>query len=107
MRTGLALALAIATLQPSPSWAGLEAMPTRIEVEQLTCADLLALTPERQERALVYLTGVVDGRRGAKAFDAVRAGAAIDRLLAECRTAPGRRVLEGLTAGAQAPASGR
>jgi hypothetical protein len=98
MWTILALALTVAALQPSTASAGLETMPTRIEVEKFTCGDLLALPADRQERALIYFTGVVDGRRQATAFDAVVAGAAIDRLLAACRTTPTLVVRDALIA---------
>ena len=98
MRTVLAVGLAIAALQPSATRAGMESMPTRIEAERFTCAELLALPSERQERALIYLTGVVDGRRQAAEFDATVAGAAIDQLVAACRTTPTLVVLDVLSA---------
>jgi hypothetical protein len=84
----LACALMIAVLRAPAAWAGLEAMPTRIDFDRFTCRDLLALDPQLQDRALVYLTGVVDGRRRVTSFDAAAAGAAIDRLLVACRATP-------------------
>ena len=94
----LACALMMAALQAPAAWAGLEAMPTRIEFDRFTCRDLLALDPQLQERALVYLTGVVDGRRRAPAFDANVAAAAIDRLLVSCRATPSLVAVDALIA---------
>jgi hypothetical protein len=88
----------MAALDPSTTHAGLEAMPTRIDVDQLRCAELLALPPDRQERALVYLTGIVDGRRHAATFDASRAGAAVEGGRAAGRAQPTLVVLETLLA---------
>jgi hypothetical protein len=88
MRSLLACALMIAVLRAPAAWAGLEAMPTRIDIDRFTCRDLLALDPQLQERALVYLTGVLDGRRRSPSFDANVAGAAIERLLVACRATP-------------------
>lgn len=63
-------------------------MPTRLDLDRFTCGELLGLDAERQERALVYLTGVMDGRRRTTGFDAEIAGHAIDRLLTACRATP-------------------
>ena len=98
MKTVLAWTLTLALVQASPALAGLEQMPTRLDLERFTCRDLMELPSERQERALVYLTGVVDGRRRATVFDAVSAGATIDRLLATCRATPTLIVLDALIA---------
>jgi hypothetical protein len=111
MKVLIAGALMLAIVRASPVAAGIEAMPTRLDLERLTCGDLMALPSDRQERALIYLTGVVDGRRRAAEFDAVVAGAALDRLLAACRATPSLAVLDSLMAAtvdaSRAPASGR
>jgi hypothetical protein len=88
MRTMLAWLLIIAASHVPIASGGMEAMPTRIDLARFTCRDLLGLPADVQERALVYLTGVVDGRRRASAFDAEVAGKAIDQLLTACRTTP-------------------
>ena len=99
MRTLILIyALAVALLSAGPAGAGIEAIPAKIEIETVTCRELLALPPESQERAIIYLTGVMDGRRRAKAFDAAVAGPAIDRLLASCQATPARAVLDAFTA---------
>jgi len=99
MRTVLAAVLiVVATHQTPPALAGMEAMPTRIDFAQFTCRDLLALPADLQDRALIYLTGVVDGRRRAAAFDAEIAGKAIDRLFTTCRATPSLVAVDALIA---------
>jgi hypothetical protein len=98
MRALSACLLILATFQVPAASAGLDAMPTRIDFARFTCRDLLGLEADRQERALVYLTGVVDGRRRAAGFDAEVAGKAIDRLLASCKATPSLVVVDALTA---------
>jgi hypothetical protein len=104
-------ALMLAIVQAWPAAAGPDWIPARIELERFTCRDLMALPSEQQERALVYLTGFIDGRRGAATFDAQTAGAAIDRLLASCRATPSLIVLDTFIAAwadaSRAPAGGR
>jgi hypothetical protein len=94
MRTVLVCVLIMAAIPVSMTSAGLDAMPTRLDLARFTCADLLGLDAERQERALVYLTGVMDGRRHTPGFDAEIAGKAIERLLTACRAAPSLVVVD-------------
>jgi hypothetical protein len=98
MRTMLACALIVATCQVPVASAGMDAMPARIDIAKFTCGDLLGLSADLQERALVYLTGVVDGRRRASVFDAEVAGKAIDRLLTTCRVTPSLVAVDALVA---------
>jgi len=98
MRAMLACALVLAVFQVPAASGGMDAMPARIELARFTCRDLLGLDADRQERALVYLTGVVDGRRHAAGFDAEIAGKAIDRLLANCRATPSLVAVDALIA---------
>ena len=84
----LACALIIATFQVPAAWGGLDAMPTRIDLTRFTCGELLRLGADRQELALIYLSGVADGRRRASSFDAELTGKAIERLLASCKATP-------------------
>jgi hypothetical protein len=85
MRAVLACVLILAAIPATTVSAGLDAMPTRLDFAKFTCGELLDLDPARQDRALVYLTGVMDGRRRTAGFDAEVAGKAIDRLLTACR----------------------
>src|SRR5438874_477846 len=73
-------------------------LPQRTELDAFTCRELLVLQPEMQERALIYLSGVADGRRAATVYDAEATGAAIDRMLASCRATPSLAVLGALRA---------
>ena len=98
MRTVLACVLIMAAIPLSMASAGLDAMPTRIDLGRFTCADLLGLDAERQERLLVYLTGVMDGRRRTAGFDAEIAGKAIERLLTACRATPSLIVVDAFMA---------
>ena len=98
MRAVLACVLLMAAIPVSTASAGLDAMPTRIDLGKFTCGDLLRLDADRQERALVYLAGVMDGRRRATGFDAEIAGKAIDRLLTACRATPSLVVMDALMA---------
>ena len=98
MRAVLACVLIMAAIPASTVSAGLDAMPTRIDFSRFTCAELLALDAGRQERALVYLTGVMDGRRRTAGFDAEVAGKAIERLLTSCRATPSLVVMDAFVA---------
>ena len=98
MRALLACVLIMAAIPVSTVSAGLDAMPTRLDFSQFTCADLLGLDAGRQERALVYLTGVMDGRRRTAGFDAEVAGKAIERLLTACRAKPSLVVMDAFIA---------
>ena len=94
----LACVLILATFQVPAASGGMDAMPTRIDFTAFTCRDLLALPADRQDLALIYLTGVVDGRRQATRFDAEVAGKAIDRLLSNCRATPSLVAVDALIA---------
>jgi hypothetical protein len=98
MKAVLVCVSIMAAMLVSTASAGLDAMPTRIEFARFTCGDLLGLDAERQERALVYLTGVMDGRRRAAGFDAELAGKAIERLLTMCRVTPSLVVVDAFIA---------
>ncbi|HEY7518860.1 MAG TPA: HdeA/HdeB family chaperone [Methylomirabilota bacterium] len=98
MRAVLACVLLLVAIPISPASAGLDAMPTRLDFSRFTCAELLGLEAGRQERALIYLTGVMDGRRRTAGFDAEVAGKAIDRLLTSCRAQPSLVVMDAFVA---------
>ena len=98
MRTLILCALALVLVHAVPAGAGIDAIPPKIELDTVTCREILALPAESQERAIIYLTGVMDGRRRAKTFDASTAGPVIDRLLASCHATPTRAVLDAFTA---------
>jgi len=88
----------MAMLGAAPAAGGIEPLPPRTGIDAFTCGELLGLQPEMQERALIYLSGVADGRRAATVYDAEATGAAIDRMLASCRATPSLAVLGALRA---------
>ena len=91
--TGLLLVL----FHVTPVAAGLE-LPPPIVMATFTCRDLLALDGTTQERAIIYMGGVTDGRRQATVLDRVAFGNAIERMLALCRATPDRSALEAFSA---------
>ena len=90
--------LVLAMLGAAPAAGGIEPLPERTELDAFSCRELLGLPHEVQERALIYLSGVADGRRAATVYDAEATGAAIDRMLAACRATPSLAVLGALRA---------
>ena len=71
-----------------------QVMPRRIEVDKLTCADLLSTKNEARTRLLIYLNGYVNGLRGQKVWNEQTEGERIDWAEKECRTAPTKTVLD-------------
>jgi hypothetical protein len=74
--------------------AAAQIIPRRIEVDKLTCAELLTTKEEARFRLLVYLNGYMNGLRGQKVWDEQKEGERIDRAEKECRTAPTKHVLD-------------
>jgi hypothetical protein len=75
-----------AVLIAGSAWA--QVVPQTFRLDQVTCRDLLALPPERQDRLLIYLNGYMDGTQRASTWDERIVGERINRALAECRTNP-------------------
>jgi HdeA/HdeB family protein len=69
----------------------------RIEIDKVTCAELLASRDEARFRLLVYLNGYMNGLRGQKVWDPQTEGKRIDRAESECKAAPTRTVLDVFT----------
>jgi len=70
----------------------------RIDIDKVTCAELLALSGESRYRLLVYLNGYINGLRGQKVWEPQTEGERIDRGERECKAAPTRTVLDVFTA---------
>ena len=68
--------------------------PRTIEVDKLTCADLLSTKDEARYRLLVYLNGYMNGLRGQKVWHEQTEGELIERAMKECSTAPTKAVLD-------------
>ena len=66
----------------------------RIEVDKLTCAELLATKDDARFRLLVYLNGYMNGMRRQKVWNDQIEGERIDRAMKECKAAPAKTALE-------------
>jgi hypothetical protein len=97
MKALVARGLMITLLAVSPVSAGLE-LPPPIAIDSFTCRQVLALDTEAQHRAIIYIGGVVDGRRQAVMFDPAASGNAIERMLTLCRATPERGAIDAFTA---------
>jgi hypothetical protein len=97
MKGAVAAGLMIALLHATPVGAGVE-LPPSIAIDAFTCGQLLALDAEPQQRAIIYIAGVIDGRRRAVVFDPVASGTAVERMLILCRATPERAVLDAFSA---------
>ena len=93
-RTAIVCGLTLALLHATPAAAGIDPLPPRTEIGTFRCRELLALQPATQERALIYLAGVSDGRRRVAVFDAEATGGAVERVLTNCRAAPALTVID-------------
>ena len=93
MKAAIVRGLTITLLAVTPVSAGIE-LPPPIAIETFTCRQMLALETERQHRALIYISGVIDGRRQAVMFDPVAWGNAVERMLALCDATPDRGLLD-------------
>lgn len=97
--TTIVRALGIALLFVASATAGIESLlPAKTEIARFTCRDLLTFPQEGRERALIYLSGVADGRRQATVFEAERWGTAVDRVLGTCRARPEVVVIDAFAA---------
>ena len=97
MKIFVAAGLTIALLHATPVGAGLE-LPPPIAIDSFSCRQLLALDAEPQQRAIIYIGGVTDGRRQAVTFDPAASGHAIERMLTLCRATPDRGALDAFSA---------
>ena len=84
---------AVALLVVGPASAQISLTPQMIELDAVTCRDVLALPGERRDRILIYLNGYFDGARQASAWDERVSGERIDRALEACKSRPEARVV--------------
>ncbi len=71
--------------------------PRILQLDAITCRELQALPGEQRDRFLIYLTGYLDGKRGAGAWDEALTGQRIDRAVAACKASPDASVLRVFT----------
>lgn len=79
----------------SSAWG--QPAPRILQLNAITCRELQALPGEREDRFLIYLTGYLDGKRGATAWDEALTGQRIDRAVAACKASPDASVLRVFT----------
>jgi len=79
------------------AWAQGSLTPRTIQVDTITCQDLLSLTGEQRDRVLIYFSGYLDGKRQTTTWDERVTGERIDRALIQCRAKPETSVLRVFT----------
>jgi hypothetical protein len=67
--------------------------PRTIRVDELTCGELVSMSGERQDRALIYFNGYFDGMHKETTWDERLTGRRIDEALAKCKASPASTVL--------------
>ncbi len=77
--------------------AGGQVAPRIVQLDAITCRELQALPGEQRDRLLIYLTGYLDSKQGATAWDEGLTGQRIDRAMAACKSSPNASVLRVFT----------
>ncbi|HYS15665.1 MAG TPA: HdeA/HdeB family chaperone [Candidatus Binatia bacterium] len=95
------LALAAANFLPESAPAQMSLTPRIIHTGKIKCAEFQSLSGERQERALIYFNGYVDGIRRLTTWDERAAGELVDRALGYCKADPSETVLSAFTRAAR------
>src|SRR5438128_2428199 len=91
--TALSLVAGIGLSLAGATWAEVTLAPRIIEIDAFTCAELLALPPDHQDRVLIFLNGYISGGRRQTTWDERAAGEMVERALATCKANPGRSAL--------------
>ena len=91
MFKAMALSAVLAALLAGVTMA--QVTPRRIEIDKITCAQLLASRGDERYRLLVYFNGYMNGSQGQKVWDELREGERIDRAEGACKAAPAETVL--------------
>jgi hypothetical protein len=60
-------------------------LPRVIQIDRVTCGEVLGLRSDLQDRLLIFFNGYVSGARNARIWDETVQGAMIERALASCR----------------------
>lgn len=92
MRRALLLGLVGGLLLPASGSP--QIFPHRVDVAKYTCRELLALSGEARDRALIYFNGYLDGKTGASVWADEVVGARIERVVNDCKAAPTLPLLE-------------
>ena len=90
----LVVACALAISQSSAAPAGAQAgLPRVIEIDKLTCGEVLASPGEVVDRLLIYFDGYVNGLSNRTTWDERVEGEVINRVMVECRASPATTLL--------------
>ena len=93
LRLVVACALAISA-SSAPHTAGAQAgLPRVIEIDKLTCGEVLASPGEVVDRLLIYFDGYVNGLSNRTTWDERVEGEVINRVMVECRASPATTLL--------------
>ena len=63
-------------------------MPRLIQIDTVTCGEVLELKSDVQDHLLLFLDGYVSGARKERVWDETVHGAIVERALASCRADP-------------------
>jgi hypothetical protein len=94
-RRGMLLLGIAVVLIAGSAWG--QPVPRILQLGAITCRELQELPGERRDRLLIYLTGYLDGKRGAAAWDEALTGQRIDRAIAACKASPDASLLRVFT----------
>ena len=94
-RRGMLLLGTAVALIAGSAWG--QPVPRILQLDAITCRELQDLPGERRDRLLIYLTGYLDGKRGAAAWDEALTGQRIDRAVAACKASPDASLLRVFT----------
>jgi HdeA/HdeB family len=84
------IAMSLSSVPPAQSQPG---VPRVIEIDKLTCGEMLAAPSETVDRLLIYLDGYVNGMSNRTTWDERIEGEMINRVMAECKASPATSVL--------------
>jgi HdeA/HdeB family len=94
MRRVSLVLFATVALAAIPARAGIEPPIFTTNLTTYSCRELLALEEARQNLALMYFGGYVDGQKSAVQLDAKAKGDVIDKVMEHCRRDAAASVLE-------------
>ncbi|PYO02565.1 MAG: hypothetical protein DMD91_03300 [Candidatus Rokuibacteriota bacterium] len=89
--------IAAAILPTLSTPAQMAVIPRVIHIENLKCAELLALSSERQDRVLIDFDGYFNGMSSQTTWDASVEGEMIERAVGYCKADPSQGLLSAFT----------
>jgi len=92
--SALAVAAVLVALVAGEARGQVRVSPRVIQIDKVTCAELLAEHGDVRDRLLIYLNGYLDGRRQQRTWDEAVVGQRIERALDRCKSNPSATVLD-------------